>query len=339
MQLRRLRALGLAVAAVVVVVAVVVAAVLGSRGPSAAPAAPVPGASSAAPSPSTRTTPTPSPTPEPEPVDPLTGEDVVEAGVFAVKIDNLAPARPQLGLSSADIVVAEEVEAGLSRLVAVFHTEFPERVGPVRSARNTDVELLPLFGEPGLVYSGANSRVQENVRGSDSLVPIERSDRDPSRPAPHDVVVDLEALAEQHEVGEARDIGWRFGEQDDVWEAGEDSGDLAVGIGGDDFTFDRRDDRYQPAVNGDPYTDGGDDVLVDNVVVLSVRNRDDEDTTSSQSIVSETTGEGRVEVTREGRTLTGTWRRDEVEDPMTFSDSDGDPILLRPGSSWVLLEG
>lgn len=338
MQLQRPQTIGLAVAAAV---AVVVAAVLGGREPAAAPGtpSPAPTPSAAAPSPSPSATPTPSPTPEPEPVDPLTGEDVVEAEVFAVKIDNLAPARPQLGLSSADIVVAEEVEAGLSRLVAVFHTDFPSRVGPVRSARNTDVELLPLFGEPGLVYSGANERVQENVRGSEHLVPIERSDRDGSRPAPHNVVVDLGALAQQHEVGEARDIGWEFGERDGAWEDAAETGDLAVGIGGDDFTFERRDDRYQPAVDGDPYTDGGDDVLVDNVVVLSVRNREDEDTTSSQSIVSETTGKGQVEVTREGRTLTGTWRRDDVEDPMTFTDEDGDPILLRPGSSWVLLEG
>ncbi|SDE36553.1 DUF3048 domain-containing protein [Auraticoccus monumenti] len=339
MQLKRPQTIGLAVAAAVVVAAVVVAVALGGRGPSAAPATPGPAPSSAAPSPSATPTPSPSPTPEPEPVDPLTGEEVVEAEVFAVKIDNLAPARPQLGLSSADIVVAEEVEAGLSRLVAVFHTEFPDRVGPVRSARNTDVELLPLFGEPGLVYSGANSKVQANVRGSKHLVPIERSDRDSTRPAPHNVVVDLGALAKQHEVGEARDIGWEFGDQDDAWDGAEDSDDLAVGIGGDDFTFERRDDRYQPAVNGDPYTDGGDAVLVDNVVVLSVRNRDDEDTTSSQSIVSETTGKGKVEVTREGRTLTGTWRRDEVEDPMTFTDEDGEPMLLKPGSSWVLLKG
>ena len=84
--------------------------------------------------------------------------------MVAVKVENIAAARPQVGLNSADIVFVEEVEGSLTRLVAVYHTTFPKRVGPVRSARNTDVGLLPLFGEPGLVYSGANRKVQAQHR-------------------------------------------------------------------------------------------------------------------------------------------------------------------------------
>ncbi len=327
--------------AVVVAAAVAAGAFVLTRDDSRTTTPPVAPSSAAPTAPSPSTTPTPSPTPTPEPVDPLSGGEVVEAEVFAVKIDNVAPARPQVGLGSADIVVAEEVEAGLTRLVAVFHTDFPERVGPVRSARNTDVELLPLFGRPGLVYSGANSKVQANVQGSEDLVAIERSDRDTSRPAPHNVVVDLAALAEQHEVGEADDIGWEFGDLEGAWESAEETGDLSVAVGGDRFTFAREGERYHPAVNGDPYTDGdtGKAVLADNVVVMSVENRRDRDTTSSKSIVSETTGSGEVAISRDGRTVRGTWERDEVSDPLTFTDDDGEPILLGPGRTWVVLQG
>jgi hypothetical protein len=100
--------------------------------------------------------------------------------VLAVKVENIAAARPQVGLASADIVFVEEVEGSLTRLVAVYHSRFPSRVGPVRSARNTDVELLPLFGKPGLVYSGANRKVQRNIDRA-SIKALPRSDRDPSR--------------------------------------------------------------------------------------------------------------------------------------------------------------
>ena len=79
----------------------------------------------------------------PDPVDPMTGRKPSDNPVVAVKVENIAAARPQVGLNSADIVFVEEVEGSLTRLVAVYHTSFPKRVGPVRSARNTDVELLP----------------------------------------------------------------------------------------------------------------------------------------------------------------------------------------------------
>ena len=62
------------------------------------------------------------------------------------------------------------MEGAQTRLVAIYHTRFPERLGPVRSARSTDVQLLPLFGRPGLVYSGANRDVQAKIAAA-SIVP------------------------------------------------------------------------------------------------------------------------------------------------------------------------
>jgi hypothetical protein len=67
---------------------------------------------------------------------PFTGEPVTALGpVLAVKIDNLAPARPQTGLAGADIVYVLPVEGGLSRFLAVFSAHFPPVIGPVRRRR------------------------------------------------------------------------------------------------------------------------------------------------------------------------------------------------------------
>ena len=112
-----------------------------------------------------------SPEPKPKRTDPLTGGKVSKNPVIAVKIENTAAARPQVGLSQADIVFIQEVEGAQTRLVAVYHTKFPRRLGPVRSARTTDARLLPLFGKPGLVYSGANATraapARSGVAGAD----------------------------------------------------------------------------------------------------------------------------------------------------------------------------
>jgi hypothetical protein len=79
---------------------------------------------------------------------PLTGLPAPAGPVLAVKIDNVAAARPQLGLDAADIVYVEPVEAGLTRLAAVYSSRLPDAVGPVRSARESDLELLRQFGTP-----------------------------------------------------------------------------------------------------------------------------------------------------------------------------------------------
>ncbi|HEV2258684.1 MAG TPA: DUF3048 domain-containing protein [Streptosporangiaceae bacterium] len=93
-------------------------------------------------------------------LSPFTGERVSALGpVLAVKIDNLAPARPQTGLTKADIVYVLPVEGGLSRILAVFSSHFPPVIGPVRSAREDDLELLAQFGRPAFAYSGAQPKL------------------------------------------------------------------------------------------------------------------------------------------------------------------------------------
>lgn len=93
--------------------------------------------------------------------------------VLAVKIDNSPAARPQSGLESADVVYVEQVEGGLSRLMAVYATRLPESVGPVRSAREADLELLSQFDRPVLAFSGAQGRL---------LPLIDRAPLDPLTP-------------------------------------------------------------------------------------------------------------------------------------------------------------
>jgi len=90
--------------------------------------------------------PPPAASPSPSPVrllSPFTGEPVPSLEtVVAVKIDNIKQARPPTGLKSADIIYALPVEGGLSRLMAVFSSRFPPVIGPVRSAREDDLELM-----------------------------------------------------------------------------------------------------------------------------------------------------------------------------------------------------
>lgn len=101
------------------------------------------------------------------------------AEVLAVKIDNVAAARPPTGLEKADIVYVEQVEAGLSRILAAYSSGLPPVVGPVRSARETDLELLRQFDEPTLAYSGAQSALQPSIEAAPSMRCRRRRHRTP----------------------------------------------------------------------------------------------------------------------------------------------------------------
>jgi hypothetical protein len=289
----------------------------------------------------TEPTPTESPEPEAKSVDPLTGAAKVSKNpVIAVKIENTAAARPQVGLSQADIVFIQEVEGAQTRLVAIYHTKFPRRVGPVRSARTTDARLLPLFGKPGLVYSGANARVQRRLEAA-SLVPIYRETRDFRRVAPHNVFVDLRAISRSDRLGAAKSIGWTFAEKNAAGGAKADR--AAVNIGNDRFDFAYAGGKYTVRWRGQRYADGdtGKVTKADNVVIMKVQNRPDgnRDVVGSASVLSDTVGRGQVVIYRDGRKIVGTWKRSKVSGPLRFSHDDGQPIALKPGHTWVALKG
>jgi Protein of unknown function (DUF3048) N-terminal domain/Protein of unknown function (DUF3048) C-terminal domain len=331
----RIALIAAASAAVVVAGAVGLAAVF--SGPK-----PEPVAASSVSAPATPT-PTPSPTqttsPRPKRTDPLTGGETSHHGVVAVKVENIAAARPQVGLSQADITFIEQVEGAQTRLIAIYHSKFPKRLGPVRSARSTDVELLPLFGKPGLLYSGANSRVQRKIDNA-SIVPIPRSTRDHRRVAPHNVFVNLAAIAQSTKLREATSIGWTFS---DSVPRGPAAKTIKARVGHDTFTFGYSSGRYVVRWNGARYADGdnGATTKTDNVVIMKVHDHPDgnRDVLGAPSVQSDTVGKGAVTIYRDGKKITGQWKRTKAAAPLRFTDKSGGPIALTPGQTWVALRG
>src|SRR5215469_12364196 len=166
--------------------------------------------------------PSPSPTPSPRGpfklTSPFTGEPVRSLQrVLAVKIDNIVFARPQTGLTSADIVYVLPVEGGLSRFLAIFSSHIPRVIGPVRSARADDLELLRQFGRPAFAWSGAQPRLTGVIERDHKIVDLSADlvggyFRNNSRIAPYNLMAQThKLLAEAHGASNAHSIGFRFG--------------------------------------------------------------------------------------------------------------------------------
>jgi hypothetical protein len=149
--------------------------------------------------------------------NPLTGLSPIPKGrVIAVKIDNTSAGRPQTNIDAADIVYVEQVEGGLTRLVAVYASQLPSVVGPVRSVRLGDPLLLAPYGGVALAYSGGASGVVASVRQThivDASQPVHGGaySRSGSKPAPYNLMVNLASLEGVLRNGaRVRDVGFRW---------------------------------------------------------------------------------------------------------------------------------
>lgn len=89
-------------------------------------------------------------------------EKATKTRPLCVKIPNDSKARPQTGINSADVVYETMVEGGETRLNAIFQSNVPEDVGPVRSARLSDLWIVPQYNGM-LFFSGANDQVRGEI--------------------------------------------------------------------------------------------------------------------------------------------------------------------------------
>jgi hypothetical protein len=331
MNRRTARAVLAGVAAVVAVAVVV----LGLRSCSTGPATTSPTASPSA-SPSA----TPSAARSAQRTGPLSGR------ALAVKIDNTARSHPHIGMAQADVVYVEPVEGGLTRLLAVFSSSMPKEVGPVRSARESDLAILGSYGPVAFAYSGASHYTERLLaKGREVNLSYGASTRgfrrDPLRPAPYNVFGDPKALlARAGGSVVPKDPGFVFGaapaggakatEVATRWPAARVS-----------FTWDPRRKEYLLSTDGRPDVDprgrqhGAATVVVQEVRINSSTNKD---VLGAPTPVVTLTGKGPVRVLRGGKAWRGTWSRTALTAPTSFRGSSGGPLTMDPsGTVWVLL--
>ncbi len=275
---------------------------------------------------------------------PVHDEEVLERPVVAAKIENTAAARPQAGLDTADIVFEELVEGGVTRFLALFQSEVPDSVGPIRSGRPEDAVVLPAY-DPMLYFSGARAEVIAQIRsaGIDFLAEdgaVMR--RDPGRSAPHNVFAAGEAMFSYaaDRVGQARPGGFAFAEQAPA--GGGTGAEVTVAmspVSVTSFQFDGDAGLYRRFQNGSPQqVTGGGEVGADNVVVLGMRIGDGGccDTSGSRYTATTVHGEGDAVVYRDGQRYEGRWSKSSPGGHFTLTTVGGDPMPLKPGRSWVL---
>ncbi len=277
--------------------------------------------------------------------NPLTG--LGTAGrVLAVKIDNVGSAqRGQTGLNSADVVYVIRVEGGLSRYLAVFSStsRIPTRIGPVRSARQTDIPLLAAYGHVGLAYSGAISGLLPDLAKADlrTITPanaakhFSNGGNDPTYISPAQIFASYKDLAQ------ARDVGFRFGPAP---ADGHAATSLSVAMPDASFTFTASGARWLLSVDGHSATttDQGrtnaDNVIVQHVRIVPGKYTDHNAGHPDNEVFTQTTGQGAAEFYRDGKVWRGQWSKPGDTAPTSYT-VNGAPMQLKPGRTWIILDG
>jgi Protein of unknown function (DUF3048) N-terminal domain/Protein of unknown function (DUF3048) C-terminal domain len=292
----------------------------------------------------------------PPAVFPLTGLPTGGAATAArpalsIKVDNTRAARPQAGLNDADLVHEELVEGGLTRLLVTYHSKDAGEVAPVRSVRPVDGPLLRQVGGGLFGFSGGAAGVLARVRPASgaTFVGIGQAPaayrRAADRPAPYNVVTGTAAL---YQAGRRIAPGLRppppfLGFAADPPAGGDPLRQARLRFSPSSqaaWRWDAAAGHFVRDQDGAPdrLVDGR-PVTTDNVVVLRVAIRLDEnrDVLGNRTPDPVVVGQGRAWLLRDGRLLTGTWRRPAAGRPLRLLGQDGQPLALHPGRTWVEL--
>lgn len=288
--------------------------------------------------------------PPPPPIWPLTGvlmenpDQLGQNPVIGIKIENSTPARPWVNLQNADLVFVEMVEGGTTRFNAVYHSEFPDVAGPVRSLRPMDAAILGQWNGT-LLASGGQPAFIARVESAVGLRTQDRGDagfyRERSRRAPHNVMVDLTTIVPSLEPSGDFPPFAEFAPASSA-AGGEDATTVNVNYPGATSRWDYdassgvyfRFDRGTSSVQVD-----GSQIWSENLLVLRVETQNTGAFDPAGAPVPETilNGGGELQLFQDGSVTTGTWSKGGDKDPFVFTDSVGNPLVLAEGNTWVEL--
>lgn len=280
----------------------------------------------------------------------ISGRVGSDGPVLVVKVDDTPQAHPQIGLDKADLVYIEEVEGGLTRLAAVFSSQIPTNVGPVRSARISDIDLLSQYGHVAFAYSGAQTKMLPVIAAAnlENLGAQRESStlyvRDDSRFAPVNLILRADLLMaklvnQQTAISNSKNMGWTFGPAP--------SGGkpiLSVNLKWPANTYSANwsaaDARWLLVHSNSPdlAADGsqlGPTTLV--IQMVSITPSIYHDKFGGVTPFSATIGSGSGYILRNGFAYAAKWNRTDAASGTSWTLPDGTPIPFAGGQIWVAM--
>jgi len=279
---------------------------------------------------------------------PFTGintDEAIDQRPVAVMVNNHPKARPQSGLSQADVVFEILAEGSITRFLAIYQSEEPEVVGPVRSAREYYSDLANGY-DAIYVYHGAANFVEdmiqergiENINGASYDNDGQVFKRESFRKAPHNSYLLFDAvndIAEQKGYEAKTDVAtlpFSENEADDI--EGEPGEQVTIAYDSNwqvQYEYDEDDKHYYRSSDGEPTVELNteEQIYADNVFIVEAQHEviDDE----GRRAIDFESG-GNAYLMQKGKMQEVEW--ENVDGKMT-PVKEGEPIGFVPGKTWV----
>lgn len=288
--------------------------------------------------------------PEKKATNVLSGREGLDGQLLAVKIDDTNMAHPQIGLEDADVVYIEQVEGGLTRLAAIFSSVIPSRIGPVRSARISDIDILSQYGRVAFAYSGAQRKLLPVIEAAnlEDLGAQHESSKiyttDAMRVQPYAMVLRADLLMrkiveEKLAVDKAKSVGFTFG---DLPKGGSPIQKVVINWPAATYSADWSPEESRWLLSHNNKLNLSDSGLVlgpTTLVIQMVEISPSEygDKFGGVTPLSKTVGSGKAYVLRDGEIFETTWNRAFPDSGTTFTLSDGSAMNFAPGQVWIAL--
>ncbi len=271
--------------------------------------------------------------------------------ILVVKIDDTNAAHPQIGVESADVVYVEQVEGGLTRLAAIYTSKLPPLIGPIRSARISDIELLAQFGRVGFAYSGAQSKMRPVIAAANlENLSAERNPpsiygKDPDRPGPVDMILKPDLLLERANANPKIRIETATASVFPFGDAPKGETNTAVAkvkwpSAKYELRWDSTNGKWLIYFNEKPnMAANGEHLYADTAIIqiVSITPSIYGDKFGEITPFSKTTGSGKAVMLRDGFSYQISWQRNLETDVTTWMSEDGGVANFKPGRTWIFL--
>ena len=309
-------------------------------------------------------------TPKTPPVWSLTGlpgpDDAQIQPIVVVKIENDPVVRPQTGLERADLIFEELVEGGMTRFAAIYQSDLPEQVGPVRSVRHVDVAIAEPMAD-AFVFSGGARRTMKFVKRK---IPTTISvinegapgmERVSTIPAPHNIFLNMQEMLDSIAAKNTASTGFFVRPEANPVAAspaasasgstqpsstaltGKSVTDVGVvfsSFAGPNWKWNATDKLWMRSEGIKPFLNkDGKQFGTNNLMIIEVREIDAGYKGQTGGYVPRTvlTGSGRAWVLSDGKAVEVAWNKPFVDAQMELTDLDGNPFTMPTGRTWVEL--
>lgn len=271
--------------------------------------------------------------------------------ILVVKIDDTNAAHPQIGIEDADLVYVEQVEGGLTRLAAIYTSKLPPLIGPIRSARISDIELLAQFGRVGFAYSGAQSKMRPVIAEANlENLSAERNPpsiygKDPNRIGPVDMILKPDLLLERANANPKIRIETATASVFAFGDAPKGETNTAIAkikwpSAKYELRWDSANEKWLIYFNEKPnMAANGEHLYADTAIIqiVSITPSIYGDKFGEITPFSKTTGSGKAVMLRDGFSYQISWQRNLETDVTTWKSEDGGVANFKPGRTWIFL--